>query len=119
MTEDEYRRITQDLTLAIAEQQPTANSAMLVVYISGSGADSSEQLGKAMLNAARFGGDKVVLEAADIKRLTKKMNKIKVPRIFWQTLQEMGIAPLALLQKARLSPALSAADGYLTPEQFF
>lgn len=68
MTEDEYRRITQDLTLAIAEQLPTANSAMLVVYIS----DSSEQLGKAMLNAARFGGDKVVLEAADIKKLTKK-----------------------------------------------
>lgn len=47
------------------------------------------------------------------------MNKIKVPRIFWQTLQAMGIAPLALQQKARLSPALSAADGYLTPEQFF
>lgn len=47
------------------------------------------------------------------------MNKIKVPRIFWQTLQAMGIAPLALLQKARLSPALLAADGYLTREQFF
>lgn len=47
------------------------------------------------------------------------MNKIKVPRIFWQTLQAMGIAPLVLLQKARLSPALLAADGYLTPEQFF
>ena len=31
----------------------------------------------------------------------------------------MGIAPLALLQQARLSPALLAADGYLTREQFF
>jgi hypothetical protein len=38
---------------------------------------------------------------------------------FWQTLQAMGIAPLALLQQARLSPALLAADGYLTREQFF
>lgn len=31
----------------------------------------------------------------------------------------MGIAPLALLQQARLSSALLAADGYLTHEQFF
>lgn len=142
MTEDEYRRITQDLTLAIAEQLPAANPAMRFIYISGSGADSreqgktmwarvrgatenalqclpfagvycfrpavivpkhgvqskiatyrwfyllaspilpllqklpnvitSEQLGQAMLNAARFGGDKAVLEAADIKRLAEK-----------------------------------------------
>ncbi|UTG67851.1 NAD(P)H-binding protein [Neisseria subflava] len=141
MTEDEYRRITQDLTLATAEQLPANNPAMRFIYISGSGADSSEQgktmwvwvrgatenvlqrlpfagvycfrpavvvpkhgvqsktasyrwfyrlaspvlpllqklpsvitseqLGQAMLNATRFGGDKAVLEAADIKRLRK------------------------------------------------
>ena len=33
---------------------------------------TSEQLGQAMLNAARFGGDKAVLEATDIKRLAEK-----------------------------------------------
>lgn len=47
MTEDEYRRITQDLTLAVAEQLPANNPAMRFIYISGSGADSSEQ-GKTM-----------------------------------------------------------------------
>ncbi len=38
-----YRRITQDLTLSIAEQLPADNPAMRFVYISGSGADSGEQ----------------------------------------------------------------------------
>jgi hypothetical protein len=42
MTESSYRRITYDLTLAVATTLVRLNPAMTFVYVSGAGADSSE-----------------------------------------------------------------------------
>lgn len=42
-TEDEYRRVTYDLTMAAATALARLNPEMTFVYVSGSGTDSSEQ----------------------------------------------------------------------------
>jgi uncharacterized protein YbjT (DUF2867 family) len=42
MTEEEYHRLTYDLTLAAAETLAELNPQMIFCYVSGSGADSSE-----------------------------------------------------------------------------
>ena len=47
MKEDDYRRITYDLTLAAAEMLARLNPAMTFVYVSGAGTDSTER-GKVM-----------------------------------------------------------------------
>ncbi len=54
LTERDYRRITHDLTLAAANTLLAANPAMTLVYVSGSGADSSEE-GRVM--GARIRGE--------------------------------------------------------------
>lgn len=43
MSEEAYRRITYDVTLAAAETLVRLNPAMVFVYVSGTGTDSSEQ----------------------------------------------------------------------------
>ncbi|WP_327065136.1 NAD(P)H-binding protein [Kitasatospora sp. NBC_01250] len=43
MPEAEYRRITHDLTLAVARTLAAANPGLTFVYLSGEGADSTEQ----------------------------------------------------------------------------
>jgi uncharacterized protein YbjT (DUF2867 family) len=43
MKEDAYRKVTYDLTLAIARQLQAANPAMTFVYVSGAGTDSTEK----------------------------------------------------------------------------
>lgn len=43
MKEEEYRRVTHDLTLAVARQLHEANPAMTFIYVSGAGTDSSEK----------------------------------------------------------------------------
>ena len=43
MTEEEYSKITYDLTLAIAEQLVRANPAMTFIYVSGASTDSTER----------------------------------------------------------------------------
>jgi uncharacterized protein YbjT (DUF2867 family) len=43
MKEDAYRRITYDLTLAVAGTLAAANPGLAFVYVSGQGTDSSEQ----------------------------------------------------------------------------
>jgi uncharacterized protein YbjT (DUF2867 family) len=47
MSEAAYRAVTYDLTLHVAQQLLRASPAMTMVYVSGAGADSSEQ-GKTM-----------------------------------------------------------------------
>jgi len=47
MTEDAYRAITYDLTLAVARPLAEANPELVFCYVSGAGTDSSEQ-GRAM-----------------------------------------------------------------------
>ena len=42
MSEQEYRRITYDMTIRVAEQLIVWNPAMKMIYISGMGADSTE-----------------------------------------------------------------------------
>ena len=43
MQEDAYRHVTYDLTLAVARTLARLNPAMIFVYVSGAGTDSSEQ----------------------------------------------------------------------------
>jgi uncharacterized protein YbjT (DUF2867 family) len=43
MTEENYRRVTYDLTLAAAETLVKLNPEMTFIYVSGTGADSSER----------------------------------------------------------------------------
>ena len=43
MKEDAYRRITYDLTLAVARPLAAANPELAFIYVSGQGTDSSEQ----------------------------------------------------------------------------
>jgi uncharacterized protein YbjT (DUF2867 family) len=43
MKEGEYRKITYDLTLSVAETLARLNPQMTVIYVSGSGTDSSEE----------------------------------------------------------------------------
>lgn len=43
MTEAAYRRLTQELTLAVAQTLARLNPQMTFVYVSGAGTDSSEQ----------------------------------------------------------------------------
>ncbi|MFE6860097.1 NAD-dependent epimerase/dehydratase family protein [Nocardia sp. NPDC057668] len=43
MKEDEYRRITYDLTMQVARTLAAANPKMTFVYVSGQGTDSTEQ----------------------------------------------------------------------------
>ncbi|MBY3620950.1 epimerase [Acinetobacter sp. CUI P1] len=43
MKEDEYRRITYDITLSVAETLVRLNPLMTFLYVSGSGTDSSER----------------------------------------------------------------------------
>ncbi len=43
MKEDAYRRVTYDLTLAVARPLAAANPALTFVYVSGEGTDSTEQ----------------------------------------------------------------------------
>jgi len=47
MPEDEYRKLTYDLTLAVAKQLAKANPKLTFCYVSGAGTDSTEK-GKAM-----------------------------------------------------------------------
>jgi uncharacterized protein YbjT (DUF2867 family) len=43
MTEEQYSRVTYDLTLSVAQQLVQANPVMTFVYVSGQGTDSSEE----------------------------------------------------------------------------
>lgn len=47
MSEDNYRRVTYDITLAAAETLVKLNAGMTFIYVSGAGTDSSER-GRAM-----------------------------------------------------------------------
>jgi uncharacterized protein YbjT (DUF2867 family) len=42
MSEDDYRRVTYDLTLSVAATLARLNPAMTFIYVSGAGTDSSE-----------------------------------------------------------------------------
>src|SRR4051794_1126706 len=42
MTEEEYKRVTQDLTLAAARTLAAQNPGMTFVFVSGAGTDSTE-----------------------------------------------------------------------------
>jgi uncharacterized protein YbjT (DUF2867 family) len=42
MSEDNYRRVTYDLTVAVGQTLARLNSAMTFIYVSGAGTDSSE-----------------------------------------------------------------------------
>src|SRR3954471_15058034 len=43
MKEEEYRKITYDITLSVAESLARLNPQMTFIYVTGSGADSSEK----------------------------------------------------------------------------
>lgn len=87
MSEADYRKTTLELTTHIAQQMAAVREDMAFVYISGAGADSTEQsrtmwkrvrgetenaLLASMLNTVRFGSPKPVLENKDIVRQAKR-----------------------------------------------
>ena len=43
MKEDEYRKITYDITMSVAETVARLNPQLTFIYVSGSGTDSSEK----------------------------------------------------------------------------
>lgn len=90
MSEGDYRRITCDLTIAIARALVERNPKMTFVFVSGQGTDgtgrsrwmwarvkgeapnhvtSTEQVGRAMLAVADHGAPLRVLETPDINRV--------------------------------------------------
>ncbi|MFF7636442.1 epimerase [Kitasatospora sp. NPDC008050] len=60
MKEAEYRRITHDLTLAVARPLADANPELTFVYLSGEGADSTEK-GRTMWARVRGGTENELL----------------------------------------------------------
>jgi uncharacterized protein YbjT (DUF2867 family) len=60
MSEEKYRHITRDLTLAAATALVRLNPAMSFIYLSGAGADSSEQ-SKVMWERVRGGTENALL----------------------------------------------------------
>lgn len=52
MTEEAYRRVTYDLTLAVARTLAQLNPGMTFIYVSGAGTDSSER-GRSMWRASK------------------------------------------------------------------
>ena len=105
MTEEQYTRVTHDLTLAAATTLAKLNPAMTFVYVSGSGTDGTE-LGRSMW--ARVKGKtendilKLPFKAAYMFRigfvqpLHGIVSKTKVYRIFYSALKPI----LPLMQKA-------------------
>jgi uncharacterized protein YbjT (DUF2867 family) len=61
MTEANYRRVTFDITLAVATTLARLNPGMTFVYVSGAGADSSER-GRVMWARVRGQTENAVLE---------------------------------------------------------
>ena len=95
MSEADYRRVTYDLTLAVAERLACKNPQMTFIYVSGSGTDASEKgraiatplipllsllpsvtttekVGRAMIVAARGGAAQRILENSEINRLSAR-----------------------------------------------
>jgi len=105
MTEEQYTRVTHDLTLAAATTLAKLNPAMTFVYVSGSGTDGTER-GRSMW--ARVKGKtendilKLPFKAAYMFRigfiqpLHGIVSKTKVYRIFYSALKPI----LPLMQKA-------------------
>jgi uncharacterized protein YbjT (DUF2867 family) len=105
MTEEQYTRVTHDLTLAAATTLARLNPAMTFIYVSGSGTDGTER-GRSMW--ARVKGKtendilKLPFKAAYMFRigfvqpLHGIVSKTKLYRIFYSVLQPI----LPLMQKA-------------------
>jgi uncharacterized protein YbjT (DUF2867 family) len=62
MTEEEYRKVTYDITAAFAKTLARLNPGMTFVFVSGSGTDSSEQ-GPVMWARVKGAAENVVLNA--------------------------------------------------------
>ncbi|HEY3120071.1 MAG TPA: NAD(P)H-binding protein [Vicinamibacteria bacterium] len=60
MTEQDYRRVTYDLTMAVATTLARRNPGMTFVFVSGAGADSSEQ-GRVMWARVKGAAENAVL----------------------------------------------------------
>lgn len=100
MQEAAYRRVTYDLTLGVAGTLARLNPAMTFIYVSGEGADSSEQ-GRAMWARVRGKTEN------DLLRLPFKAAYIFRPAL---------IQPLhGIRSRTRLYRAIYAVSGALLP----
>lgn len=61
MKEEEYRRVTYDLTLAVARPLAAANPRLTFVYVSGEGTDSTER-GRSMWASVKGRTENALLE---------------------------------------------------------
>ena len=137
MSEENYRRITYDLTLAVAKLLASLNPGMTLVYISGRGADSTER-GRSMwarvkgqtenallrlpFKAAYMFRIGAVLPLHGIKSKTPLYNffyAIGAPLMFLlrklspqnvQTTEEVGRAMLAVAKHGAPKSVLESAD---------
>lgn len=66
MNEADYRKITYDLTLAVATAMATANPGSTFVYVSGVGADSTER-GRVMWARVRGATENALLANPDLR----------------------------------------------------
>lgn len=100
MQEAEYRRVTYDLTLGAARTLARLNPAMTFIYVSGEGADSSEQ-GRTMWARVRGKTEN------DLLRLPFKAAYIFRPAL---------IQPLhGIRSRTRLYRTIYAVTGWLLP----
>jgi uncharacterized protein YbjT (DUF2867 family) len=137
MQEDAYRRVTYDLTLAVARTLARLNPAMIFVYVSGAGTDSSER-GRSMWARVKGATENALLrlpfKAAYMFRpgailpLHGIVSKTRAYRIFyamtrplWRplraafpraitTTEQVGRAMLRVARRGAPKPILESAD---------
>ena len=108
MTEDEYRRLTHDLTLAVAGTLAKLNPGLVFCYVSGQGTDSSEQgrfmwarvKGKTENDLLRLRFTAYMLRPGYIQPMDGIRSKTRVYRLFYA-----AMAPLYPVLR-RLAPNL-------------
>jgi hypothetical protein len=116
MAEAAYRRLTYDLTIAIAQMLAAQNSALCFVYVSGSGTDSSER-GRAFM--FRLGFMQPLDGIRSRTRLYQMFYVVLAPAMpllrrafprFITTTRELGRAMLEVARNGWPRPVLEAKD---------
>jgi uncharacterized protein YbjT (DUF2867 family) len=131
IAEEEYRRITHDFALAAARACLAANPAMIFIYISGAGADSSEQ-GRTMWARVKGQTENEILKMpfrgayvfrpGFIRAMHGIQSRTKVYRVLYKLVGPLmplfkALAPRSVTSTEQLGRALLqvAKAGYATP----
>lgn len=143
MTEEDYRRVTYDITLAAAEELARLNPRMTFVYVSGAGTDSSEK-GRSMWARVKGATENALLRLpfaaaymfrpGIIQPLRGIKSKTRLYQIFYTlggpllplvrmafpnqvlTTEQIGLAMLAVARRGYAKAMLEARDIRLVAE---